>query len=372
MLTPKGQIQRTGTVSFSDASLSVWEESIPSPHDAGGHKARDAWELAFRRQVFKRIIQTLNRLGWTVAQPPINPHDVKHYGGTVARWASERRRDCSKGDLKGELEVSGRSITFKMWQSVNTPTRPDNGGRYESNLEACMPYVLRLEMERTRRRIRDYLCTVFDCYKFDSEHRTIYRKPLQFTALELIQKSYDESCHFKGDMPRYLKQNGWTELPGYSCKSRDGKRIEHLSKVWFIGRGGRIGEGTAYYCSNGMWRILTGRYDTSYASAGEVFVDRPPNPRVKLNERLRRKRLEGELARAVKDMDFDRAKVLKGILWPEPEPLFHILKKGAYFLPNYNGYTDNPVDAGKYTEAELKPYAGDIKAGQLRAVPVAA
>lgn len=84
----------------------------------------------------------------------------------------------------------------------------------------------------------------------------------------------------------------------------------------------------------------------------------------------RRKRLEGELAKAVKAMDFDRAKVLKRILWPEPEPLFHIIKQGAYFRPNYCGYTDSQVDAGKYTKAELKPYADQIARGDLQAVPV--
>ena len=71
-----------------------------------------------------------------------------------------------------------------------------------------------------------------------------------------------------------------------------------------------------------------------------------------------------------KAMAIDRAKVLKGILWPAPEPLFHIIKQGAYFRPNYCGYTDSQVDAGKYTQAELKPYANGIKRGDLQAVPV--
>ena len=63
-------------------------------------------------------------------------------------------------------------------------------------------------------------------------------------------------------------------------------------------------------------------------------------------------------------------KLLKIILWPEPEPLFHIIKEGSYFAPNYSGYRDNPVDAGKYTKAELKPYADQIARGSLKAVPV--
>ena len=372
MKTPKGQITREGVVSFGDASLSVWEETMPSLNTAADHKKRDAWELAFKRQVFARIIQALNRLGWTVAQPPIKPHDVKHYGGAVARWASERRRDCSKGELKGELEVSGRSITFKMWRGVNTPTRPDHGGRYESDLEGCMPYVLRLEMERTRRRIRDYLCNVFDGYEFDSKHRTIYRCPLQFTALELIEQSYAESWHFKGDMADYLKKNGYKELPSYNCTSRDGQRIQHGQRVWFKDWNGRIGEGIAYYNSNNMWWVVTGRYDRRNIGTGDIWVKCPENPRVKRNERQRRKRLEQELAKAVSAMEFDRAKLLKSILWPEQEPLFYILKGSHYFGPNYSGYTSNPIEAGKYTKAELKPYAGDIARGSLRAVLVAA
>ncbi len=371
-LTPKGTIAREGVVSFGDASLAVWEDSIPSANSVDGFKKRDAWELAFKRQVFARIVQTLRRLGWTVAQPPLNPHYVKHYGGRVARWASERHRDCSKGDLKGELEVSGRSITFKMWQGVNTPTRPDHGGRYESNLEGCMPYVLRLEMERTRRRIRDYLCNVFDGYTFDSNRRSIYRKPLQFTAMELIEQSYAESWHFKGDMAAYLKKDGYKELPSYNCTSRDGQRIQHGQRVWFKDWNGRVCEGIAYYNINNMWWVVTGRYDRRNISTGDIWVKCPENPRVKRNERQRRKRLEALLAQATKAMDFDRAKLIKGILWPEPQQLFHIIKKGAYFRPNYSGYTDDPIDAGKYTKAELKPYADGIRRGDLQAVPVAA
>ncbi len=75
-------------------------------------------------------------------------------------------RWCSKGDLKADLKVSGRSITFEMFQNVNAPDRPDHGGRHQSNKEFHMPYVMRLEMERTHRKIRDYLCAVFTDYKF--------------------------------------------------------------------------------------------------------------------------------------------------------------------------------------------------------------
>ena len=55
------QINRTGTVSFGDASFSIWEEGL-----GGTRQERDNWVRTFKRQVFARIIQQLNRLGWTV------------------------------------------------------------------------------------------------------------------------------------------------------------------------------------------------------------------------------------------------------------------------------------------------------------------
>lgn len=357
-----GRINREGVVSFGDASIAVWEEGIPSANSAYGIKKRDEWERSFKRQVFARIVQTLNRLGWKCVVPA---DYMKQYGARFAR----DRRECSKGDLKGWLEVSGRSIDFEMWQGVNTPTRPDNGGRYESDKEGCMPYLLRLEMERTRRRIRDYLCSVFTGYSFDSKKRSIYKRPMQFTAMECIQQHYADSWHFKGvDFDDYKAKN--FGMP-YNIKSGDGAELSHGQRVWTTDWHGRWVEGIAYYNINNMWWVLLGRYDYSNKASFDIFVAPPKNPRLKQNQDQRRKRLESELAKAVKAMDFKRAEVLKHILWPKPEPLFHIMKDGAYFAPNYRGYRDNPVDAGKYTEAELKPYASDIKSGTLKAVPIA-
>ena len=360
MKTPKGLINRTGVVRFGDASLSVWEEGISDARAAGGYAGEKAWELAFKRQVFARIVQTLHRIGWTVG-----PWDRANHYKAIA----QNHRTCRKGDLQAELSVSGRSIELKMWQDV-TPSENRNGGRYDFDKEARMPYVLRLEMERTRRRIREYLCNVFSGYVFDSGTRLHNAKPLQFTASEKVAIRYAESCHFNGvDWAGYLERNhGMT----YNRKSGDGVMLDHGQRVWFFDGKGRACEGTALHNINSMWWVITGRYDYRNLACFELFAKPPENLRIKRNAKQRRQRLNGLLADAVKAMDFDRAKLLKGILWPEPEPLFHILKNGAYFRPNYSGYTSNPVDAGKYTRAELRPYADQIERGDLQAVPVAA
>lgn len=356
----KGQINREGVISFHDASLSIWEEGLNAHMTA---EERNAWKLTFKRQVFARVVQALNRLGWTCVVPE---EYIKQYSRSFAR---DRRR-CHKGDLKGWLEISGCHIKFEMWQSVNTPTRPDHGGRYEADKEGCMPYVLWLEMERTRRRIRDYLCNVFTGYTI-STHRPSKRATAE-TAMESIARRYAESWHFKGDMAEYLKKNNYAGLPDYNCKSGDGARIEHGQHVYFKDWHGRICSGTALYNINNMWWVVTGKYDYTNIACFDIFTNCPEKPWIKRNQRQRRKRLEQELNKAVAAMDFKRAEVLKAILFPTG-PLYAIWskKEQSYFAIMYCGYRRSLAEAGKYTREELKPYFGTrLETDTLKAVPL--
>lgn len=350
-VTPKGQIAREGRVSFGDASLSVWEEGLANARAAGGLKAAEEWERQFKKDVFLRIVQLLNRLGWTCKVPQ---EYMEQYSLDFAR----NRRECSKGDLRGWLDLSGRHIEFEMWQGVNTPTRPDRGGRYESNKEAVAPYLLRLEMFRTRNRIRDYLCNVFSGYQFDQKHYSIYRKPLQQTAMERIQQHYVESWHFKGDWQAYLAKERWMDG---NRKSADGVLLEHGQRVWLADRKGRIVTGIAYYNINNMWWVWLGKYDYTNEACFNLYANLPENFRAKRNGRLRRSRLETLLAKAAKEMNFERAAVLRDILFPKNEPLFVVWHEDhkAYHCTNFCGYTTDVDDAGKFTKAELKGYTSE-------------
>ena len=361
-----GRIDREGTISFNDAGISIWEEGLNPRMTA---KERDAWELAFKRQVFARVVQTLNRLGWTATMPAIKEHDVKHYGGRVARWAAERHRDCVKGDLKGELTVGGRVVEFKMWQDV-TPSENPNGGRYDFDKEDRMPYVLRLEMERTRRRIRDYLCNVFTGYTM-STYRPSKRVPGE-TAIESISRNWAQNERSTPDKWEEATRKK-TEKDTYNCMSGDGVRLQHGQKVYTTDYKGRWLVGNAFN-DGGMWNVVTGPYTYVRKSNSELSTTPPPDLRVKRNQGDRRKRLEQELQKAVKAMDFKRAEVLKAILFPAG-PLYAIWskKEGSYFAIMYCGYRSSLADAGKYTRDELKPYLGNaLETDQYKAVPVAA
>jgi hypothetical protein len=338
------QIQREGRVTFGEARLAIWEEGIPREW-----KAKVDWDRKFKHDVFKRIIQTLNRIGWTV-------------GEQTHIFVGNNSRHCVKGSLQADLKICGHSIELEFFQSVNTPDRADHGGRYQSDKERLMPYLVSLEMERTRRRIRDYLCNVFTGYVFQEPDRKCGLNGM--TSVEWINADYVSKRRF---CPPTIPP------ADYNSGSGDKKTIVHGAKVWTTDRKGRWIQGTAFVNINNMWWVAYGKYGFTNKACFEIFVDRPEDVYAKSNERRRRQRLEDLLARAVAGMNYQRADVLRKVLFPNPEPLFMIfnVKDELYFRPNYSGYTKDTVRAGKYTRAELKPYLGDAdQKDDLKAVPI--
>jgi hypothetical protein len=335
------RIERTGTVNFGDASISIWEEGISQARTEGGYAGAQAWERQFKRDVFARIVQTLNRLGWTCVIPQ---RMIEQYSLSFAR----DHRYCRKGDLQADLDISGRCITLKMFQNVNAPDRPDHDGRYQYDQEIHMPYVLRLEMERTRRRIRDYLCNVFTGYAFKESNPKLGFDGV--TALEYAAHSRRTSGHYVPDLDRARICNSGSD------KSADGYQLENGTSVYAIDRGGRVISGVAFYSLNGNWQIVTGRYDLTYAWHNQVYVKSPGNVRVKRNTAQRRKRLEAELASAVKAMKFERAAQLRDILFPGDQALFNVWhdEHQLYHRAGFSGYTADQSQAGKFTADEVR------------------
>lgn len=283
---------RSGIIRFNDASLSIWEEPA---------KVEPVWEQQFKRDVFARIVQQLNRIGWTCVVPD---DMVKQYSVRFAR----KYRYCRKGDLEAQLSISGRCITLDMWQNVaNVENR--NGGKYDFDKEARMPYLLRLEMERTRRRLRRYLCNIFGGYRFEPGRPE--RGPNGLTALQWVEQDVRRCWHYDENTGRRAGEGR-----PYNNKSAEGLQVVHGSRVWFADPKGRMLTGTAYYNINNMWWVISGRYGLWNVASFEIYTLQPGDLRTKRNAALRRDRLKRQLDAAVKTMSFERAAVLRDILHP--------------------------------------------------------
>jgi hypothetical protein len=358
------QIKREGRVTFGDASLSVWEEGIVEARRAGGHKAEISWERQFKEDVFSRIIQQLNRMGWKCEVPK---EMIKQYSLSFAR----NNRYCRHGDIEAELSVSGRCIQLEMYQNIQN-VKNSNGGKYDFGKEERMTYQQRLRMEYTRRKLRDYLCNVFSGYVFDKGRSHRHHVGVGYlTAMELVRERHAESYNKTTDFDTF-------QAPSHSnsYKSREGLSLVHGAKVWTTDRKGRIIPGTVYYNSGQMWWVVSGKYTYTNACCTDIWAEHPGELRAKHNSRERRSRLERLIAAAVGRMDFERAATLRDVLFPKDEALYMIWSDkhgGGYFGPNYSGYTPDSTLAGKYTRRELKPYLGDAMfKNHLRAVPVRA
>ena len=256
-----------------------------------------------------------------------------------------------------------------MYQNVqNVDNR--NGGQYCFDKEERMTYQQRLRMEYTRRKLRDYLCNVFTGYTFQTDRNPkVGPGRNRVTAMEWMQKAIRATGHYREELGHASISMKCNET------ARDGGTIKHGTQIWYHDRKTqRIFKGTAFYDLNSSWFVVSGRYGHSVVQASDIFTSAPLNLRRLVTAEKRRKRIESLMQRAVAGMDFERAAKLRDILFPKHEPLFMIWSDkhgGAYFGPNYSGYTTDTVQAGKYTRAELKPYLGsaDTK-DHLRAVPV--
>lgn len=328
---------RIGNIHFHDASLNIMEEMNARTFDE-----RKAYGQDFKAKVFQPIIQLLRKLGWSVNVPE---DMIKQYSLSFA----QDHRYCRKGDLEGMLTITGRSVQFETWQSVANIDRKDGLGRHEFEKTRRMPYTLRLEMLRTRIRIKTMLMTRYPLYTFTDESPVIGISGV--TAKEAIMHDLRGCWHFKKDLDR----RGGEEQCGNN-KSKDNKVITHGATVYTTDSKGRLIVGEAFYNINNMWWVISGKYGRSNKASFEIYVDCPGDIRVKRNERMRRAKLESELNKATAAMDFKRAELLKNILFPNNEPLFVVRHTGhrAYHRANFSGYTDSVIHAGKFTKDELR------------------
>ena len=173
-----------------------------------------------------------------------------------------------------------------------------------------MPYLLKLEMERTRQRIRKYLCNVFSGYEFrdaSSDGRSSKLGPNHLTATEWIEGCYRTSWHFKGDPSTF-------KIADYNSKTKNGDVVKHRQRVWFFDHKGRTCTGTAYYNINNMWWVMTGKYDVRNLASFDLLTTPPQDIRRKRNEKLRERRLTELMDEAAKARAFEKAALYRDLL----------------------------------------------------------
>lgn len=305
-------------IHIHDSSISIWQD--------------DARDASFRTEVYAVLIRSMRGRGWSVKR---DQRIHAHY-----RSISPYHRLAARGTLRCAIEIAGRVVKIEFW-STTAPQSNRNGRRYDFDKMTRMHHLDCLRVKLEFRRITGWLETLAPVKVSRSDDRNV--PPVRF-----IEKHYAESWHTDKTLGRPRCDYD------YNRKSKDGTLLEHGQVVWLADRKGRIVRGTTYYNINNMWWVIAGGKLLNEGSHS-LYVKPPADLRTKQNERARRNRLEAELSIVVSRMDFQRAGILKLILFGN-EQTFLIWARDhrAYYRPQYSGYTTDRINAGKYTRAEAE------------------
>lgn len=310
-------------VRLNDTTLGIWQD--------------DANDPTFHSKIFVGLIRLLRDRGWMVTED----HEVSE------RFRSLRKahRLAHKGALRASMRISGCCIEITFW-SETWKNENRHGHRYDFDKRPRFTYIDRLRLTLEERAIIGWLAARSEV--------TISRAMVMpssgtITATDYVQAQYAKSWRTDKVLGRPICQYD------NNRKSADGALLEHGQTAWTTDSKGRIVRGVALYNINNMWWVIAGPHGLMNMGCWEIFATQPPDLRRKRNDRRRRERIEAEIARAIAGDDFDRAATLRRVAFGA-EPIYRIWsrKNGAYYRPQYCGYTTDLSSAGRYTRAEAE------------------
>lgn len=309
---------RSIKVSIHDWNVGLWLDS--------------AMDDVFRNRIYRGLQSLLKREGWTIAPD-----------ASVHRSISARYRLATKDHFHCDIHSTGCVVELKFW-ATSWQTQHGNGHRYDNDKMKLAPFLDRLRFELLLRRMLAYLRKHAFLTGNADEDRVPMRRP---TTDQRIAAIYEKDWHKDKMLGRPVPTARW------DTHSADGQMIEHEQLVYFRNRKGRLLRGRAYFKNSTRWMIRLNQHEMDYVGAHEIMIVPPADVRSRANDMVRRKRLEEEMSRAVLRLDFQRAHLLKTIIFgDEPIHMIWAKDKSAYYGIQYSGYSSDPIRAGHYTYDE--------------------
>lgn len=291
-------MSRNGTLNLHDTSVMVWEENVD--------------EKEMHKEVYAPLIRLLRSRGFNVYR---DPEIVKHY-----RCISWNYHAGKKGDLEVSVKLSGRCLEVVFFQNVNFENR--NGGKYDFDKFQKMPYLM-------QKRFIIEASSVL--YNLHCKHGYQYGKNLSgcsqshvIEALRGVNQTSEPLKRFNDSWgaDRFKRDEiGWPEAAQYDHgynKDREGVPFRNGMVRWIRDRKGYLKRGVIYTNMNSMWQIIygPGKSDTTWVSCYELFTLQPSDYRGRyFPDDHRKGRLKKELDKEVKQMKYERAAVLRDLIY---------------------------------------------------------
>lgn len=257
--------------------------------------------------LWHRVLNMLAAYGFEIGR---DPRIEKHYSclgkdHRLGRFGdlhlASERNDQHRWNRKNQ----GGSCTFEFFQEIVTENR--NGGKYDFDKLAKMPYLVRLRFLHARQAI---------AWMLDAEGIVDESGPVlsRLPALEQLRYKLKGCWHAKG---RPIEEWQPDDRSGSNSRDKDGNKLRPGDLRCFYHRG-RLMQGRVYYSLNMMWYVVIGPRELTCHAAGEFFAWRPGLPRRKGSDPVTK--VQQSLKRAVESQNFERAIVCRDWLKRHSNP----------------------------------------------------
>jgi hypothetical protein len=261
--------------------------------------------------VLTSIVKHLRKRGFRVTQDP----KVKKRWPDIAKWHYYGR----KHDLEVEIGLCGRSLDIKFFQNLVYENR--NGGQYDFNKYAKMPYLMRLQFLNEAVKLVDMLLSA---YQYDLSSRLQYRGG---TTLDRVKGAViglnvtDDPLRYfndKWEANRFRRdETGWPVSEEYQNPhntDREGVLLSNGMTRYYRDHKGYLRRAVIWTNMNSRWYVVCNR-EWTCVSSWELFTPQPGETwRKCVSKEIRQRRISGLLKYAVKEMAFEQAAVYRDLL----------------------------------------------------------
>jgi hypothetical protein len=322
-------VAETPTFHVHDGALCVGTVRTNQPADP----RRRSWGPGFASpdwETYNRLIDALEKRGFRFER---DPRIVKHYP-VLADKHHLGQVETPQGTLYVASETYPAGCKFEFFQEVVTVN--PNGGRYDFDRVAKMPYLIRLKFKGSLAALCDHLSArgfrsrqklstpVLDTpighrlRVTDGTAEPDTLNAISWGARLYFNEAWNSESDVRGGAHRFHRgADGWPSDSGLRSSNprhgRDGQLIQHGETRWIRDRKGYLRRGRVFGGINGMWVLIygPGPRDHTQVSAGELFGSPKGLPR-KAHPRPRK--LTDVLAAAIKAEDFERAIILRDLV----------------------------------------------------------
>ncbi|CAH1690992.1 conserved hypothetical protein [Hyphomicrobiales bacterium] len=284
-----------GSFKTYDTSLIAY---IDIPHRDDGEKRH--------RELAHRMIDLMRANGFCIE---LDPEVLRRHRCISKNYFTGRR-----GDLKVRIEICSMSVIAEFWQDLVVINR--NGGRYDFNKLARMPYLVRKAFECISRKI---------LASWEREGMELINPPASAnpSALAYFNATWNSTHDVRAGRNRFeRREDGWPSDREIDCWDRndaDGNRLEHSAVRYFRTRNGCLARAVVAGGINSRWLAVygPGERDFTHLSHYELFSFRPDLPRRDKGAYRRECGLRRQLKRCLEAGEVARAESISRLLRTE-------------------------------------------------------